>query len=68
MTKNVSQKQKLLNALSKGKSLTVAQAAARWNIANVRARINDLRNEGVDVVTTWKRKNGADVAVYSLSA
>lgn len=63
-------KQRLLNFLTKKSgynTLSVAQAQARFGIANVAARIAELRQEGYAIYTNRKtRGDGTKVAVYRL--
>jgi hypothetical protein len=69
MTKTTSNaKTRLLTYLSKeSNTLTVAQARARFKIANPTARIADLRKEGHNIVTTMRTgRDGIERAVYSL--
>lgn len=62
---------RLLTYLNKdaGKTtLTVAQARARFGIANPTARIAELRQMGVKINTTFRPgRNGVERAVYSLA-
>jgi len=72
MTKtSVNAKTRLLNYLSKdtgNTTLTVAQARARFKIANPTARIADLRKEGHKIITTMREgRDGVERAVYSLA-
>jgi hypothetical protein len=72
MTKTaLNAKTRLLNYLSKdagATTLTVAQARARFKIANPTARIADLRADGHKIVTTMREgRDGIERAVYSLS-
>jgi len=49
-TKNKkSQQQKLYNYLLKNGKITAKQALTKFGTKNLRARINDLRNEGWDI-------------------
>jgi len=66
MTTTTTQTQRVLNTLRSGKTLTVAQGRTR-GILNLRARIDDLRQSGVKVNSTYFRtKNGGRAAKYSL--
>jgi hypothetical protein len=47
----MSQNERLVRFLSTGRSITPAQARSRFGIRNLRARVNDLRNEGFCVYT-----------------
>lgn len=64
-------KQRLLTYLSKepGKTtLTVAEARSRFKIANPRARISELRADGVKIRTEMREgRDGVERAVYSLA-
>ena len=66
----VSAKERLLTFLSKKtgyNTFSVAQARARFKIANPTARIADLRKEGHNIVTTMRTgRDGIERAVYSL--
>ena len=60
--RTVSQKEKMLNFMKKGKTLSLVQAEKMFKSQNVTARINDLRNDGHKIqclkntsgVTAWK--------------
>lgn len=69
MTKtNSNAKTRLLSYLSNGNTLTVAQARSRFKIANPRARIADLRADGINIVTEMREgRDGVERAVYSLA-
>lgn len=56
MEKYMTKSEKLINALSKGESLTAAQIAARFGISNPTATVSDLRFSGYPIYTN-KRKN-----------
>lgn len=47
----MSQNERLVRWLSSGRTITARQARARFGIANLRARVNDLRNDGFCVYT-----------------
>jgi len=66
MGTSTSQTQRVLQTLRSGKTLTVAQARTR-GILNLRARINDLRQSGVNVRSTrFTTRNGGSAARYSI--
>ncbi len=69
MTKTTTNaKTRLLSYLSNGNTLTVAQARSRFKIANPRARIADLRADGVNIRTEMREgRDGIERAVYSLA-
>ena len=57
MSVTKSQNEKLIEFFQTGKSLTEAQARARYAIANLPARIAELRAEGYSIYKN-KTKNG----------
>lgn len=65
-------KQRLLTYLSKepGKTtLSVAEARSRFKIANPRARISELRADGVNIRTEMREgRDGVERAVYRLAS
>lgn len=66
----MTQNEKIVNVLLKeGATLTAAQAASRYKIRNLRARVAELRSIGVEIVSTMKETRGSDRprAAYSLS-
>ena len=62
-------KTRLLTYLSKtDTTLTVAQARARFKIANPTARIADLRKDGHNIVTEMRAgRDGIERAVYKMA-
>ena len=71
-TKNMTyatQAEKVINYLSKGNTLTSKQAKSRFKIANLRARITELRQEGYKIGTTPVvfRDTGAHGVAYTLT-
>ena len=69
MSKNLSAKQKMLNALKQKSgynTFTVKQAQRRFGITNVTARIDELRQEGHVIYTNKKVVYGKKVAFYRL--
>lgn len=63
----MSAKEKILKSLKKG-TLTVKQAQSRFGIANVSARVNELRNDGYPIATNRKVTKSGDVTYfYSLN-
>ena len=69
MSKNLSAKQKMLNALKQKSgynTFTVKQAQRRFGITNVTARIDELRQEGNCIYTNSKVVDGKKVAYYRL--
>ena len=69
MSKNLSAKQKMLNALQQTSgynTFTVKQAQRRFGITNVTACIDELRQEGHVIYTNKKVVDGKKVAFYRL--
>ena len=61
----LTQVEKVRNYLEAGRTLTAAEARSRFGIANLRARIYDLRQEGMVIGTqAYTRKNGASAVKY----
>jgi hypothetical protein len=46
MNKNTTKKDKVLNYLTKGRTITESQAYSKFGLKNLRATISDLREEG----------------------
>jgi hypothetical protein len=64
----MTQNERVLKTLRAGRTLTSAEAASRFKIANLRARIDELRQSGVSIVSTpYTRKNGARAVKYSIA-
>jgi|NOAtaT_6_FD_contig_21_10711073_length_572_multi_3_in_0_out_0_1 hypothetical protein len=53
----MTQNERLIQYLSTGRTLTAAQARSRFGVRNLRARVNDLRNDGFCVYTN-RNSNG----------
>jgi Helix-turn-helix domain len=70
MSKNLSVKERMLNALKQTEgynTFTTKQAQRRFGIKNVSARINELRKEGHCIYTNTKiLEDGSKVSVYRL--
>ena len=64
------QTQKIFEYLNgdSSRTLTARQAQTRFGVQNLRARINDLRDMGVDIVTEMRETRSSDrpVAFYSI--
>lgn len=62
------QAEKVLTYLKNGNTLTFKQARSRFGIQNLRARINELRAEGHNIVTepVTFRDTGANGVKYAL--
>ena len=62
-----SQKSKILDHLKKGFTITPFESLSRFNCFRLGGRINDLRNEGHNIITTMvKNKYGNRFARYHL--
>ena len=67
MTNTKTQLEKIMGALESGKSLTAAQARSRFGIANLRARICELRDKGFYITSNqYTTRDGRRVVKYSL--
>ena len=63
----MSQIQQIANYLNKGKKLTPIDALNKFGCFRLAARIADLRNEGMNIVTnTIKLENKKQIAQYSV--
>ena len=63
----MSQNKQIADYLNKGKKLTPIDALNKFGCFRLAARIADLRNEGMNIVTnTIKLKNKKQVAQYSI--
>jgi hypothetical protein len=70
MSKKLSAKQRMINALQKTtgyNTFTVSQARSRFGVSNVAARIDELRNEGHCIYTNQKTlSDGRKISFYRL--
>ena len=62
----MSKRDKVLNHLLKGKSLTKIQALNKFGMLNLGDCVHVLRNRRYDIKTEMKKRNGTEFAVYSL--
>jgi hypothetical protein len=63
----MSQNKQIADYLNKGKKLTTIDALNKFGCFRLASRINDLRNEGMSIVTkTIKLENKKQIAQYSL--
>jgi hypothetical protein len=63
----MSQNKQIADYLNKGKKLTPIDALNKFGCFRLAARIADLRNEGMNIVTrTIKLENKKQVAQYSI--
>lgn len=63
----MSQNKQIADYLNKGKKLTPIDALNKFGCFRLAARIADLRNEGMSIVTnTIKLENNKQVAQYSI--
>ena len=62
---------KIFDYLNKNldRTITARQALARFGVKNLRARINDLRDCGIDIMTAMRktRSSKAPVAFYYIN-
>ena len=63
---DMSQKDKILRFLKRGHSISPYEAIAVFNCFRLAARINELRNEGHNVVTVMEDAHGKRWAEYHL--
>jgi hypothetical protein len=63
----MSQNKQIADYLNKGKKLTTLDALTKFGCFRLASRINDLRNEGMHIVTkTIKLENKKQIAQYSI--
>ena len=63
----MSQNKQIADYLNKGKKLTTIDALNKFGCFRLASRINDLRNDGMNIVTkTIKLDNNKQVAQYSI--
>jgi len=63
----MSQNKQIKSYLEKGKKLTTLDALSKFGCFRLASRINDLRNEGMIIVTkTIKLDNKKQIAQYSI--
>jgi len=63
----MSQNKQIADYLNKGKKLTPIDALNKFGCLRLAARIADLRNEGMNIVTrTIKLDNNKQIAQYSI--
>ena len=62
----MTQNQQIKSYLEKGKSITPIQALNKFGCFRLAARISDLRNDGLNIVTKIVTKDGKTFASYRL--
>jgi len=63
----MSQNKQIADYLNKGKKLTTLDALSKFGCFRLASRINDLRNNGMNIVTkTIKLDNNKQIAQYSI--
>jgi hypothetical protein len=67
MKTKVNATQKIREWLERGKSITPFQALQWWGCMRLGARIYDLRNDGMNIITEIVEKNGKQYAKYSVA-
>ena len=55
--KRQSQKERILNYMMSGKSITTYIAFVKFKITRLPDRVRDLRNDGYDIHDDWKQVN-----------
>ena len=64
---SVSQAEKVRSYLEAGRTLTAPEALSRFKIKNLRARISELRQDGMNIGTVpYVRKTGVSAVKYVL--
>lgn len=66
MSRKLSQSEKVRSHLEAGKSLTEATAEKRYGVKNLSARICELRQEGLNITTNLRKRDGRQFASYTL--
>ena len=64
--KTHSQNRTIRQHLESGESITTMQAIRNFRITRLAARINDLRNDGMYIITETIKRKGTRFAKYSL--
>jgi len=59
--------EKLESWLLRGYGITQLQALDKWGCMRLSARINELRKDGVQIVTHTIKENGKSFAKYTLT-
>jgi rare lipoprotein A len=62
----MTQNQQIADYLKKGKAITPIQALNKFNCFRLAARISDLRNDGMKIITKIVTKEGKSYASYSI--
>ena len=62
----MTQNQNIANYLKNGKAITPIQALNKFNCFRLAARISDLRNDGMKIITKIITKEGKSYASYSI--
>jgi hypothetical protein len=63
------QAEKVAEYLKAGRTLTAREALARWDVRNLRARIFELRQGGMNIGTIpYTRKDGVNAVKYVMQA
>jgi sulfur transfer protein SufE len=57
---------KLESWLTRGYGITQLQALEKWGCMRLSARINELRTNGMNILTTMIQRDGKTYAKYSL--
>lgn len=62
----MTQNQQIANYLKKGKAITPIDALNKFSCFRLAARISDLRNDGMKIITKIVTKEGKSYASYSI--
>ena len=62
----MNKREKVLNHLLKGGTITKIQALRWWGLLNLGDAIHILRKRRYDIKSVMKKRNGSEYAVYSL--
>lgn len=67
MAKSISQKAEIQAWLERGHRITPIQALEKWGCFRLAARVAELREDGLEIDTSFQHKNGKVFASYGLA-
>jgi hypothetical protein len=67
MAKSISQKAEIQAWLERGHRITPMQALDKWGCFRLAARVAELREDGLEIDTSYQHKNGKVFASYGLA-
>ena len=67
MAKSISQKAEIQAWLERGHRITPVQALEKWGCFRLAARVAELREDGLEIDTSFQHKNGKVFASYGLA-